>query len=234
MMPQVNDKPAEATTTADTLITYASYSASPIFQLVLFFLALWVGVQCFRSTPSTSGIGARRLRLILVEGNALYFVAWVQSPCLSYTGTDTHRLLIYQAIFLVVMSTTSVGHYLSHETPNLRTLVASICYYFNEFLGLPAHNYRLSARLAYSSCIHSVVFYHACLTKEFERTELFNHSLSWSNYLWRNPIRITSISTDFYWWYYLLNTSVVGPLSYFISLHTKYVCTVVVMYNFHL
>ena len=203
-MPQVNDKPAEATTTADTLITYASYSASPIFQLVLFFLALWVGIQCFRSTPSTSGIGARRLRLILVEGNALYFLAWVQSPCLSYAGTDTHRLLIYQAVFLVMTSTTSVGHDLSHETPNMRTLVASICYYFNEFLDLPAHHYRLSAHLAYSNCIHSVIFYHACLTKEFERTELFNHGLSWSNYLrWNHIYRIASISAGFCWWYYL-------------------------------
>ena len=64
----------ETMTNVDVLVTHASYSASPIFELVLFFLALWVGIQCYRSAPSTSGIGTRNLRLILVEGSALYFL----------------------------------------------------------------------------------------------------------------------------------------------------------------
>ena len=57
------------------LIAYAGFSAVYIFELVLFFLALWIGIQYFRNASSTNQIGARRLRLILVEGNVLYFLA---------------------------------------------------------------------------------------------------------------------------------------------------------------
>ena len=65
----------EALTSSDILITYVSYSASFIFELVLFFLAFWAGIQHSREQSSTSWIGARRLRLILVKGNALFFLA---------------------------------------------------------------------------------------------------------------------------------------------------------------
>ena len=39
----------ENVTSAYILITYVSYSASLIFELVLFFLALWIGIRCFKS-----------------------------------------------------------------------------------------------------------------------------------------------------------------------------------------
>ena len=64
----------EAMSSADVLIGYVSYFAAFIFELVLFFLALWAGVQCSREPSSTNRFGARHLRLILVEGNALYFL----------------------------------------------------------------------------------------------------------------------------------------------------------------
>ena len=57
-----------------SMVYYASYSACFIFELVLFFLALWAGVRCSREGSSTNWVGARRLRLILVEGNVLYFL----------------------------------------------------------------------------------------------------------------------------------------------------------------
>ena len=63
----------EAMTSAHIMMAYVSYSASLIFELVLFFLALWAGIQCSRDS-STSWVGARRLRLILVKGNALFFL----------------------------------------------------------------------------------------------------------------------------------------------------------------
>ena len=76
-MPPVNGGlPIETATSKNSIIiAYVSYSASPIFELVLFFLALWIGIQCFKGAAASNQIGARRLRLILVEGNALYFLA---------------------------------------------------------------------------------------------------------------------------------------------------------------
>ena len=97
------------------LIAYASFSAVYIFELVLFFLALWIGIQYFRNASSTNQIGARRLRLILVEGNVLYFLAWVSS-FVHHALTNIHRLMVYQAVYLTVVFTSSVRHYLSHET----------------------------------------------------------------------------------------------------------------------
>ena len=115
-MPQVNGEPMlENVTSAYILIAYVSYSASLIFELVLFFLALWIGIQCFKSTSSTNRIGARRLRLILVEGNALYFLGCV-SLLVHHVLTDICRLLVFQAIYSAVVFTSSVRRRLSHET----------------------------------------------------------------------------------------------------------------------
>ena len=204
----------EAMSSTDVLIGYVSYSAAFIFELVLFFLAFWAGVRCSRGPSSSNWFRARHLRLILVEGNALYFLAWVES-LVHHTLTDVHRQLAYQAVYLVVSFTSSVRRQLSHETTNMITLVASIYQYRIQCLSFPIHRCRLLSYLAYSSCSCDIVFHHACLTKEFERTEPFNHSLSWSNYLRWNPVRIMPISLVI-----LSLTSVVGPLSYFISLHT--------------
>ena len=75
-MSQVNDESPVATMSrAYILIAFSSFSAIYIVELVLFFLALWIGIQCFRNASSTNRFGARRLRLILVEGNVLYFLA---------------------------------------------------------------------------------------------------------------------------------------------------------------
>ena len=204
----------EAMSSADVLIGYVSYSAAFIFELLLFFLALWAGVQCSRGPSSSNWFRARHLRLILVEGNALYFLAWVAS-LVHLILTDVDRQMAYQAAYLVVFFTSSVRYQLSHETINLRTLVASISQYRIQCLSFPIHRCRLLSYLAYSNCSCDIVFHHACLTKKFERTEPFNHSLSWSNYLRWNPVRIMSISLVV-----LSLTSVVGPLSYFISPHT--------------
>ena len=156
-MPQVNGKPLEAMTDADILINYASYSASPIFELVLFFLALWAGVQCSREGSSTNWIGARRLRLILVKGNALYFLGWVSS-LVRHVLTNIRRILILQAIYLVVFLTSSVRHHPSHETPNPTTLVVSISRYHNQCHSFYIHHCRLLSHLAYSNCSCGVGF----------------------------------------------------------------------------
>ena len=65
----------EVMSSANVLIGYVSYSAAFIFELVLFFLALWAGVQCSREPSATNWLGARHLRFLLVEGNALNFLA---------------------------------------------------------------------------------------------------------------------------------------------------------------
>ena len=156
-MQQVNGEPSETMTNADILINYASYSASPIYELVLFFLALWAGIQCSREDSSTNSIGARRLRLILVKGNAVYFLGWVSS-LVHHVLTDIRRMLILQAIYLMVFLTSSVRHRLSHETTNPTMLVASIFHYHIQWCSCYIRHCRLSSHLAYSNCSCGVGF----------------------------------------------------------------------------
>ena len=144
-------------TSPNVLMAYISYSASFVFELVLFFLALWAGVQCSRACSSTSWIGARRLRLILVEGNALLFLVWVSS--LVYCAlTDINRQFLCHAVYLVVFFTSSVRRRLSHEAPTPTTLVASIYCYRKQCCDYPIHHCRLLSHLEYSNCSRGVVF----------------------------------------------------------------------------
>ena len=136
---------------------YVSYAACFIFSLVSFFLAVWAGVQCSREGPSTNWIGARRLRLILVEGNALYFLGWVSS-LVHHILTDIRRTLVLQGIYLGVFFTSSVRRCLSHDTPNPTTLVASISRHHNQCLSFSIHHCRLLSHLAHSSCSRGVGF----------------------------------------------------------------------------
>ena len=145
------------TSTNVLLSYYVSYSACYIFGLVSFFLALWAGVQCSREGSSTNWIGARRLRLILVKGNALYYFAWVSS-LVHHVLTDIRRILVFQAIYLVVLFTSSVRRRLSHEIPNSTTLVASIFRHYKQCLCVSIHHWWLSSHLAYSNCSRDVGF----------------------------------------------------------------------------
>ena len=45
------------------------------YELLLFSIALWAGIQCSRCPFPEIWIGTRRLRGILIEGNVMYFLA---------------------------------------------------------------------------------------------------------------------------------------------------------------
>ncbi|KAL4068058.1 hypothetical protein J3A83DRAFT_3803818 [Scleroderma citrinum] len=66
----VSDSPA-----AETTDIYVSYSVSLVYELLLFSLALWAAIQSSSRRPTTANrIGARGLRLTVIEGNVMYFL----------------------------------------------------------------------------------------------------------------------------------------------------------------
>ncbi|KAL4071465.1 hypothetical protein V8B97DRAFT_476915 [Scleroderma yunnanense] len=52
---------------------YINYAGVFLYECLLFFFALWAGIQCSRCPSVTRGIGAR-LRVILIQGNVVYFL----------------------------------------------------------------------------------------------------------------------------------------------------------------
>ncbi|KIM55889.1 hypothetical protein SCLCIDRAFT_1220873 [Scleroderma citrinum Foug A] len=51
------------------------FSVSFAYDLLLFSLALWAAIQCLRRSSPATQSGARHLRVILIEGNVIYFLA---------------------------------------------------------------------------------------------------------------------------------------------------------------
>ena len=54
--------------------TYVILSTILFYELLLFSFALWAAIQHSRCPES---VGARYLRVILIAGNAMYFLVWV-------------------------------------------------------------------------------------------------------------------------------------------------------------
>jgi len=54
---------------------YITFSAVLAYELLLFFLASWAAIQCSRCSSPANRNGARHLRVILIEGNVIYFLA---------------------------------------------------------------------------------------------------------------------------------------------------------------
>lgn len=55
-----------------TIDIYVGYSATLLYEFLLFSFALWAAIQC--SWRRSNQIGARHLRVILIEGSVMYFL----------------------------------------------------------------------------------------------------------------------------------------------------------------
>ena len=53
---------------------YIIFSVGFTYELLLLSLALWAAIQCSRCSSPATRNGARRLRVILIEGNVIYFL----------------------------------------------------------------------------------------------------------------------------------------------------------------
>ena len=89
--------------------TYLSFSAMVSYELLLFSLALWAGIQRSRCPVPENRIGTRRLRDILIQGNVTYFLAWVPPLLVYWALTDINSILLCLLVFLTVSLTASVG-----------------------------------------------------------------------------------------------------------------------------
>ena len=56
-------------------VAIIGFSVSFAYDLLLFSLALWAAIQCLRRSSPATWSGARHLRVILIEGNVMYFLA---------------------------------------------------------------------------------------------------------------------------------------------------------------
>lgn len=61
--------------TSEEIDIYLSYSAMGVYELLLFSFALWASIQCLRSPSPANRIGTRSLRVVLIQGNVMYFLA---------------------------------------------------------------------------------------------------------------------------------------------------------------
>ena len=61
--------------TDEDMDIYTMFSTSLTYDLLLFSLALWAAIQCSRCSSLATWNGAQRLRVILIEGNVIYFLA---------------------------------------------------------------------------------------------------------------------------------------------------------------
>ncbi|KAL4076599.1 hypothetical protein V8B97DRAFT_2083277 [Scleroderma yunnanense] len=59
---------------SETIDIYVNAAALLLYEFLLFSLALWAAVQCSRRSLAENQIGARNLRIILIEGNVMYFL----------------------------------------------------------------------------------------------------------------------------------------------------------------
>jgi len=58
----------------EDIAIYIMFSAGITYEFLLFSLALWAGIRCSRGSPLAARNGAQRLRVILIEGNVIYFL----------------------------------------------------------------------------------------------------------------------------------------------------------------
>ena len=54
-----------------SIVFFTVYS----YELLLFVFALWMAIQVFRNFSPTNWIGVGRLKIILIKGNIMYFLA---------------------------------------------------------------------------------------------------------------------------------------------------------------
>ncbi|KAL4076522.1 hypothetical protein V8B97DRAFT_1941550 [Scleroderma yunnanense] len=78
---------------SETIGIYVNYMALLLYEFLLFSLALVAAIQCSKHSSATNQVGTRDLRVILIEGNVMYFL-----------GT-----LLHMVSYLIVSLTFPVG-----------------------------------------------------------------------------------------------------------------------------
>jgi len=181
--------------TAEEIDICVSYSAMVVYELLLFAFALWAGIRCSRDPSPENRIGIRSLRVVLIQGNVMYFLAWVPLPLAYRPLTDTNSIWLYLIVFLTVSLAAPVSYRLHfRRTTNLTTLVGPVPRYLNKPRMFPACYYWLSDDLAHSKCGIVVAYQHECLAMLFKR-KLLSRSLPWSYYFY-----------SYLWWYSIIHT----------------------------
>ncbi|KAL4071989.1 hypothetical protein J3A83DRAFT_2949140 [Scleroderma citrinum] len=59
---------------SETIGIYVNYMALLLYEFLLFSLALVAAIQCSKHSSATNQVGTRDLRVILIEGNVMYFL----------------------------------------------------------------------------------------------------------------------------------------------------------------
>ena len=105
----------------EDIAIYIIFTASFTYELLLFSLALWAAIQCFRCSSPATRHGARHLRVILIEGNVIYFLAWVLSLVSEpWLTPDTTRILLHQVVFTPLALAKRVGFFIYFGTTENR------------------------------------------------------------------------------------------------------------------
>ncbi|KAL4076529.1 hypothetical protein V8B97DRAFT_2083015 [Scleroderma yunnanense] len=64
---------------SETIDIYVYNAISLFYEFLLFSLALWATIRYYRCSLAANQIGARNLRVVLIEGNVMYFLALLDS-----------------------------------------------------------------------------------------------------------------------------------------------------------
>ncbi|KAL4076531.1 hypothetical protein V8B97DRAFT_1915453 [Scleroderma yunnanense] len=88
---------------SETIDIYVNNAVSLFYEFLLFSLALWATVRCSRCPLAANQTGARNLRVVLIEGNVMYFLALLDSPSQQFTGTGCASVSQHDSKYSIIL-----------------------------------------------------------------------------------------------------------------------------------